>query len=85
MMMTTGLQGSARVSSRAGAPVDRDPFASAVSWNPIPPAGVSEMEPVGRHAVDDIQDAPGPFLVPQAIPGADGCNSTQLIQLRKRH
>ena len=72
MMMTTGLRASTRESARASAPVDRDLVAFAVSWNPIPPAGVSAMEPVGR------------YVVPLAVPGADGRKSTQLIQLRKR-
>jgi hypothetical protein len=82
MMMTSGPHASARQPTRAGALGDRDIFAMAVSWSPVPPAGVTGSEPPGGTFLDNILDARVPFPAPQPIPGAEGRKNTQLIQLR---
>ena len=83
MMMTAGLQASARQPARASARVYRDIGSMAMSWNPVPPAGVSGTKALGgRTFVDDVRDAHDPFLVP---PGADCRKNSQFIQLRKRY
>jgi hypothetical protein len=77
IMMTIELQASTGQPARASVLVDR------VSWNPVPPAGVSGTEPRGcRTFVDNILDAHDRWQVPRAIPGADGCKSLQLVRLR---
>ena len=83
MMMMTGPQASFRPPARASGLVDHDIVVLAVSWNPVPPAGVSGRRPIGgRTFVDGILDAHDPFLVP---PTADCSRNTQFTQLGKNH
>jgi hypothetical protein len=86
MTMTTELQASARQSARASVLADHDRVATAVSWNPLRPAGVSGAEPPGgRTFVDNILDAHDRFLAPRVISGADGCKNMQRVQMRKTY